>query len=1089
METYRIITLNCRSGINSKTKLRKLIQYLKENLWHVALLQETSSISNKNKDIISKELEANIYHYSETPGKAGTGTATLIKNNICSENPECNYVNGGRFTDIRIKLNNNYFNIINVYINTKKGAKIQDFKLLDEYIKKIQNHIIIGGDFNSITEKGQRGGNIEHRTTDKELIDLIQNNYLYDGSKEFSHNKPTYIGPNNAAILDRFLYSDNNIIKEYNTVLCPFSDHQMVTIDLFNKIKCKKHKSYWKLNNSLLEDNRNIVTIKTYWEEWRLMKGNFKSISNWWEKGKKKIKEIFIEIGKRKAKQERDKMKELNKRIEQEMERGEINYELINNLRKELNELLEIKIEGARVRSRQLLLPEEEKGSKNFYNLEAKNIQQGAITSILNEENKEIIDPNLIKEEIYNFYEKLYTSTGVDNDSLRSLIENIKPNEIKQEDKYKLNKFISIQELWDSLKNMKNNKTPGNDGLTKEFYIKLWDTIGGDLVEVINNCFLEGELTTSQKDAEIKLLYKKGDKRLLKNWRPVSLLNVDYKILSSTISRRLTEILPHIITKTQGCAVKGRVIFENLRLIEDLIQRDEGNMEEWEGGIIKALDLEKAFDRIEHDYMFEVLEKFNMGNNYIRWIKLLYNKITTCVQTPFGSTNKINVTRSVRQGCPLSMTLFIICSEPFLREINNSDKIKGIRINNTTHLKVTAYADDTTIFLKDENDEKECERLIEKYEKASGCKCNKEKTKKITFGKYRIKKGIREQKEIEILGIWYHHNNRDRAQGNWEKVITEIKAVLNKLKCRHVSILGKVTLLNAYAVSNILYLNRIIPPDKNILKQLEKAVNNFIYEQRPPHYSNSIMARPTNMGGFGLPDLQTKCTAQAYTWITLYLNDNKHPWKTLFKQLAGKTLQQYDITYDTHYTNTDITRGTIYEHLKYKIQIDNTKWHNIQYKELYNTLIKQYYTKFDIEKNIPSLDWEEIWGTWKQRNISNKYKIQVHQIISDKFNTKTYKNRSGNCPMCDFPYVQSRDHSFRKCAAAAYLEEYVREKWGKYLNDDIIFYGKCNNEMFNHATAFIYTIIKYTRGWVGKWGTPPRCRLIQQYEKTLTKIQ
>ena len=158
---------------------------------------------------------------------------------------------------------------------------------------------------------------------------------------------------------------------------------------------------------------------------------------------------------------------------------------------------------------------------------------------------------------IANFYESLYSPEPIDHekqDSLLNTIDRFVPENLK----VLLEEPLSADECHKALTNMKSDISPGSDGLPAEFYNFFWDEIGKALVDALNFCFNRGLLTESMRLAIISLLYKKGDVELLKNWRPISLLNVDYKIGSKAFASRLQLILPSILNSDQTCSVPGR---------------------------------------------------------------------------------------------------------------------------------------------------------------------------------------------------------------------------------------------------------------------------------------------------------------------------------------------------------------------------------------------------------------------------------------------------------------------------------------------------------------------------------------------------
>ena len=166
---------------------------------------------------------------------------------------------------------------------------------------------------------------------------------------------------------------------------------------------------------------------------------------------------------------------------------------------------------------------------------------------------------------------------------------------------------------------MENCKTPGNDGLTKEYYICFFKQLGRLLVSTLNYSFYHGEMSTSQRQAIIVLIQKKDrDSRLIKNWRPISLINVDARIASKALAMRVKKIIYKLVYTDQTAYIKGRFIGESVRLIEDLL---EYAYPENEDGILFAADIENAFDSVEHSFIYATLKKFGFGGNFIQWIR------------------------------------------------------------------------------------------------------------------------------------------------------------------------------------------------------------------------------------------------------------------------------------------------------------------------------------------------------------------------------------------------------------------------------------------------------------------------------------
>lgn len=192
--------------------------------------------------------------------------------------------------------------------------------------------------------------------------------------------------------------------------------------------------------------------------------------------------------------------------------------------------------------------------------------------------------------------------------------------------------LLAIQECQRALAGMSRGKTPGSDGFPMEFYVSFWDVIGVDLVRVLNCAYVGGKLSTSQRHGLIIVLYKKDDRLQTKNYRPISLLNVDYKIATRAISGRLLGVIGSVVGSDQTCGVPGRTISENLTLICDLIDyADHADMPL----AILSMDQEKAFDRVDWAFLQRILSKFGFGDSFRQRIRLSLLLLSTVGPHPF----------------------------------------------------------------------------------------------------------------------------------------------------------------------------------------------------------------------------------------------------------------------------------------------------------------------------------------------------------------------------------------------------------------------------------------------------------------------
>ena len=283
---------------------------------------------------------------------------------------------------------------------------------------------------------------------------------------------------------------------------------------------------------------------------------------------------------------------------------------------------------------------------------------------------------------------------------------------------------------------MQNNKSPGSDGLTTEFYRAFWDVISTYVVNIFNYAFNTGNLSISQRQGIISLIPKdKKDTQYLKNWRPVTLLNVDYKIATKTIALRIEKVLPHLINPTQTGYVKGRFIGESIRLILDIM---EYTKHKDITGVAVFLDFEKAFDSVEWNFIQKCLEVTNFGPHLRQWVYVSYHNISSCVLNNGHASEPFLLERGVRQGCPLSGMLFVVATEVLEQKIRRSKNlmIKRIEIeyNGSQEIKLSQYADDTTALLSDSESVMQLFELLGLFERCSGLKINESKSELLWLG-------------------------------------------------------------------------------------------------------------------------------------------------------------------------------------------------------------------------------------------------------------------------------------------------------------------------------------------------------------------
>ena len=359
------------------------------------------------------------------------------------------------------------------------------------------------------------------------------------------------------------------------------------------------------------------------------------------------------------------------------------------------------------------------------------------------------------------------------------------------------------------------------------FTKKFWSSISEILFDSYRKSFESGQLSPSQKKGVITLIPKK-DKDLteLKSWRPLSLLNTDYKILAKILANRLKPALSDIINPDQIGYMKNRFCGENTRLIADVI--DYCNLTT-KPCIVLLTDFEKAFDTINLSLLNKALQHFGFGKNFCNWIEILYNDIESCVTNNGYQSAFFKLFRGIHQGCPLSALLFLIPAELIAIIICNSSEIHGLTVNEKC-IKLCQLADDMTLFLTDMASVKKSLQLFEEFYRYTGLKLNKNKTEAIII--YNdgslisdVSLGIKwVNKPFKTLGTWFSLNHEEMIKLNVSDKIEKIKGILNPWLSRSLTLKGKITVVKSLALPHFLQLASVLSLSSNLLSHLEKLI-------------------------------------------------------------------------------------------------------------------------------------------------------------------------------------------------------------------------------------------------------------------------
>ena len=680
MDSLHVVSLNVRGN-----KRHTVYRWLKEHKFHICLLQETyctKGFAPKMK----KGWDGDIMHsFSTSPHSKGVSilTAKGLPYNVISTHCD----NDGRLILTNLELNGVEYSVCNVYCPNDLSDRLKFLGALKRFVNThavSKKHILVGGDFNCVDSMDDKSsGTLDKSSTELGNLKCQLNlndiwRYYNPDIKEYSYMDPSGRGRNSR--IDLLLGSESLTVHTDSCAIkqAPAPDHKAVTMNIRLRTNVRG-KGYWKLNNSIINDEEYVEGITKLYEETVEEYGGVVSTSLLWEFLKIRIKEYSIAYSIAKSHRNKNHIKDLEEKLdkldkantilssEQTLER--------KLLKQQLDEQYENKSKGYQVRSRSKWIEQGEQSTSYFLGLEKARQASNCITCLEDETGTKHHSDDAILNVARSFYEKLYQSNASTSDDIDTYFNSLNTeNVLSDEDSLHCEGLVSLNECTIAVKKMKGNKSPGLDGISIEFYQLFWPLLGNLLVEVFNESHEDGKLPESQRKSVFSLIHKKDREDDVKNYRPISLTNIDYRILAFTLSERLHKVLNNIICSDQCAYVRGRYMGTNIRLVNDVI--DFFDMTD-KNGILFMLDFTKAFDSLEWNFLLKTLRFFNFGPSFIKWIETIYYQPVACVKNNGHFSDTFGISRGIRQGCPVSALLFIVCAEILGTRIRSCNTLGG----------------------------------------------------------------------------------------------------------------------------------------------------------------------------------------------------------------------------------------------------------------------------------------------------------------------------------------------------------------------------------------------------------------------------
>lgn len=336
----------------------------------------------------------------------------------------------------------------------------------------------------------------------------------------------------------------------------------------------------------------------------------------------------------------------------------------------------------------------------SFHNSVKIRAVKNSIREIQKEDGSIVTTQEEIKAEAVNYFQGFLAKQVVDHkgmevDEMKTLLN----FQCEEADRELLIHDVPAIEIKLVLFAMANNKSPGPDGFTCEFFKVAWDIVGEDFVIAVQSFFKTGFLPKGINSTILALIPKKEDSKTMKDFRPISCCNVIYKVISKILANRLKLILPKFISPNQSAFVKDRLLMENVLLASELVKSYHKNSVSARCAL--KIDISKAFDTVQWPFLLSALTALGFPSEYIVWIEKCISLASFSVQVNGELAGYFNSKRGLRQGCALSPYLFVICMEVLSKMLDKAGAQRKFGYHpycqdlKLTHL---SFADDLLIF-------------------------------------------------------------------------------------------------------------------------------------------------------------------------------------------------------------------------------------------------------------------------------------------------------------------------------------------------------------------------------------------------------
>ena len=920
MANIKVGTFNVK-GLRDTKKRRKIFQHLHQRQYDIVCLQECHC--EKNDELIWKSEWGGTVQYSHG-SRDSRGVMILFKKKAPITIVKTVADEVGRWIVSEIGYEGHKITLVNVYAPNKDDPQffINLFTQIDDFENGETFEKLIMGDFNLVLDikKDKIGGlasthdkslHILNAYMEEELIEDIWRIRNPDGiDKTWKIMRPRPIMER----LDFILISSSlgSSVGSTGIASSYLSDHAIPWIVICPD-QVPKGRGFWILNTCLLSQDRYVNEIREVINTAKTEK--LEDVSKW-EWIKFKVREHSIVYASRKNKDRNNRLLLYEKKLEKYnndlvhkqsdpdtdssnlLSKEEI-IKQIEKIERDRDEIISQKVRSSMFRARRDWLQFGEKPSKYYLNLEASNYKRKNRYSLTDGNGHLICGIKNVLEEQYKFYKNLYAEDiQCHENEFKEFTVDLKIPQVRANDKIWLEQDFTYEELKSAVFSTKKDKVPGSDGLSIEFYQTFFVELGHLMLRICR-CASNDGLHTTARQGIVTLIEKSGKNlQKLTDWRPLSLLNCDGKAYMKMIAVRFEKVAAYLIHPDQSGFLKGRSLNDNLLDLMSMMEYTESRKIP---SLLISFDFEKAFDKVNWNYLDRTLELFGFGTRIREMVKNTHINTSSCTVNGGFSSKYFEIERGLRQGSPLSPVLFDFAAEILGCAIRQNDQIRGIKIDGKEK-KIGQYADDIWAIIRATQESfSGLLNTFDRFAKISGLKINYKKThilrvgslaSDLNFTLHSEKQMNWEKQQIAILGIIIMTDRKQMLNENYEILLRKMERKLNPWISRSATLIGKITIINTLIMSQSVYkLLSLNSPDMKFIKKVRSLITTFLWNGKKAKIAYKKLTQPIEKGGLKLIDLERKDKSLKINWIKKCQN-SENIWVNVANKLLPLSINR-----------------------------------------------------------------------------------------------------------------------------------------------------------------------------------------------------